>query len=93
MDSISLSELTNRIQETLKINFDTAVWIRAEISELRENYNGHCYLELIEKENNTDVLLAKTKATIWSSTHKMLKPFLKAARGKISVQGSVYWWQ
>ena len=41
MDSISLSELTNRIQETLKINFDTAVWIRAEISELRENYNEH----------------------------------------------------
>ncbi len=82
MDSISLSELTNRIQETLKINFDTAVWIRAEISELRENYNGHCYLELIEKENNTDVLLAKTKATIWSSTYKMLKPYFESSTGQ-----------
>lgn len=82
MDSISLSELTNRIQETLKINFDAAVWIRAEISELRENYNGHCYLELIEKENNTDVLLAKTKATIWSSTYKMLKPYFESSTGQ-----------
>ena len=36
-----------KIEETIKLNFSTPVWIRAEISELRENNNGHCYLELI----------------------------------------------
>lgn len=49
MNSITLSELSERIQETIKLNFDTPVWIRAEISELRENPNGHCYLEFVEK--------------------------------------------
>lgn len=82
MNSITLSELTNRIQETLKLNFDTPVWIRAEISELRENYNGHCYLEFIEKDSDTDALLAKTKATIWSSTYRMLKPYFESSTGQ-----------
>lgn len=82
MNSISLSELTFRIQETIRLNFDSTVWIRAEISELRENPGGHCYLELIEKENDSDALLAKTKATIWASTYRMLKPYFESSTGQ-----------
>lgn len=82
MNSITLSELNDRIQETLKLNFATPVWIRAEISELRENTNGHCYLELIEKDAETDSLLAKTKATVWSSTYRMLKPYFESSTGQ-----------
>jgi len=82
MNSISLSELTGRIQETLKLNFDSPVWIRAEISELRENPNGHCYLELIEKDSASDYLLAKSKATIWSTTYRMLKPYFESSTGQ-----------
>jgi len=52
MTSISLSELTEQIQQTIRLSFETPVWIRAEISELRENPGGHCYLELIEKDTD-----------------------------------------
>lgn len=82
MTSISLSELTNHIQETIRMNFDAPVWIRAEISEFRENQNGHCYLEFIEKDENSDNLLAKTKAIIWSSTYRMLKPYFESSTGQ-----------
>lgn len=82
IDSFSLSELTGKIQETIKNSFGTAVWLRAEISELRENSNGHCYLELIEKERSSDSLLAKSKATIWSSTYRMLKPYFESSTGE-----------
>ncbi|MDO9152833.1 MAG: exodeoxyribonuclease VII large subunit [Paludibacter sp.] len=82
MNSITLSELTNRIQESIKLNFETPVWIRAEISELRENYSGHCYLELIEKEADTGSLTAKVKATIWASTYRMLKPYFESSTGQ-----------
>lgn len=82
MTSISLSQLTDRIQEVLKFSFDTPVWIRAEISELRENYNGHCYLELVEKDSNSDAILAKTKANIWSTTYRMLKPYFENSTGE-----------
>jgi len=87
MEPISLSELTDRIQEVIKLNFNAPVWIHAEISELRENPNGHCYLELIEKENNTDNLLAKSKATIWNSTYRMLKPYFETSTGQTLCAG------
>lgn len=82
MNSITLSELTDRVQETIRANFDTPQWIRAEISELRENQNGHCYLEFIEKDEHTDNLLAKTKAIVWSSTYRMLKPYFESSTGE-----------
>ena len=82
MTSISLSELTTRIHETIRVNFETALWIRAEISELHENTGGHCYLELIEKDINSDTILAKTKATIWASTFRMLKPYFESSTGQ-----------
>ncbi|NDP21680.1 MAG: exodeoxyribonuclease VII large subunit [Paludibacter sp.] len=82
MTSITLSELTDQIQQTIRQTFDTPVWIRAEISELRENPGGHCYLELIEKDSDSDALLAKTKATIWASTYRMLKPYFESTTGQ-----------
>ena len=82
MTSLTLSELTDQIQQTIRLTFGTPVWIRAEISELRENSGGHCYLELIEKDSDSDALLAKTKATIWASTYRMLKPYFESSTGQ-----------
>ncbi len=87
MTSITLSELTTQIQETIRSNFDSSVWIRAEISELRENPGGHCYLELIEKDNGSDTILAKTKATIWANTYRMLKPYFESSTGQVLRSG------
>jgi exodeoxyribonuclease VII large subunit len=82
MDSISLSELSNRIHEAIRQRFDSPVWIRAEVSEMRENPNGHCYLELIEKDSQSDVILAKSKAIIWNTTYRMLKPYFETSTGQ-----------
>ena len=87
MNSITLSELTDQIQQTIRLGFDTPVWIRAEISELRENPGGHCYLELIEKDSDSDSILAKTKATVWASTYRMLKPYFETSTGQILRSG------
>ena len=82
MTSITLSELTDQIQQVIRSGFDSPQWIRAEISELRENPGGHCYLELAEKDDASDALLAKTKATIWASTYRMLKPYFESSTGQ-----------
>ena len=49
-DHISLYELNHSIKNELQSAFPNAVWIVAEISELRTHRSGHCYLELIEKD-------------------------------------------
>jgi exodeoxyribonuclease VII large subunit len=61
------------------------VWVVAEISELKENRTGHCYLELIEKEDNT--IIARSRATIWSYTYRMLKPYFETSTGQSFTQG------
>ena len=81
MNSTSLSELTNKIQSVIRQNFTDAIWVRAEVSELREN-GGHCYLELIEKDSETDNILAKTRATCWANVYRMLKPYFESNTGE-----------
>lgn len=77
----SLSELTAHIEKVIRINFSETIWIRAEISDLREK-GGHCYLELIEKDELSDNLKARVRATIWSSTYRMLKPYFEESTGQ-----------
>lgn len=81
IQSISLLELNKNIQETIKNGFSESVWVVAEISEIKVNRNGHCYLELIEKDALNDSIIAKTRATIWAFTFRMLKPYFENAAG------------
>lgn len=59
----------------------------AEISELRQTQPGHCYLELIEKDENTDQITAKARATIWAYSFKMLNPYFKVTTGQALSSG------
>lgn len=53
----------------------------AEISELKVNYSGHCYLELVEKGGANHVPKAKISAVIWRSTYGMIASYFGAATG------------
>lgn len=79
---ISLFQLNQQIKNILSETFTSGVWIVAEISELRYNQNGHCYLELVEKDESSDQIIAKAKATIWSYTFRMLKPYFETTTGQ-----------
>lgn len=81
----TLSQLNKSIKDTLQNAFPTTVWVVAEVSEMKENRSGHCYLELIEKEGNE--ILARSRATIWSYTFRMLKPYFETSTGQQFTQG------
>ena len=81
-ESISLKDLLLAVRQELYQTFDRGYWIRAEISEIRENTNGHCYLELVEKDSSEKLIVAKTKAAIWADTYRMLKPYFKEETGQ-----------
>ena len=78
-ESFALSELLRQVRGALEKELPGAYWVIAEILELREN--RHCYLELIEKSEDSDTLLAKVRATIWASRYAMLRPFFEASAG------------
>ncbi|WP_417211479.1 exodeoxyribonuclease VII large subunit [Acinetobacter venetianus] len=64
---LSLSDYLSTVQEVIRLSFDEPVWVKAEIRNLSIK-GGHYYLELAEKEKNTDKVIASCKATIWKFT-------------------------
>jgi exodeoxyribonuclease VII large subunit len=80
-EPITLLELNQIIKKTVKENIDSC-WIYGEISEIKENYSGHCYLELIQKDENGDQIVARSRATIWSLKYRMIKPYFETTTGQ-----------
>lgn len=70
MDPLSLLELNTIIKQTLDLELEPSYWVVAEIGELRLNQRGHCYMELIEKDDNQ--IKAKIRANIWASNYRKI---------------------
>jgi exodeoxyribonuclease VII large subunit len=77
---LGLHELHVEIGACVEQAFPHAVWVAAEIISLNENRTGHCYLELIEKEED-GAIIARAKATIWASLYRKIKPYFMQATG------------
>ena len=80
--SLSLHELGQLIRMSLSQALPQAYWVQAELSEVREAYNGHCYIELVQKGERDNTLIAKARATIWANIYKMLKPYFESSTGQ-----------
>lgn len=81
---IPLSELQRRVREALAEQFPLPLWITAEISELKVNRSGHCYLELIEKADRTEadgIPTAQARAVVWRSVWPRLAAYFEAETG------------
>lgn len=78
---VTLLELNQQIKKAVKENIESC-WITAEISELKVNYSGHCYIELIQKDETSDQVVARSRATIWSSHFRMIKPYFESTTGQ-----------
>ncbi|NQU87561.1 MAG: exodeoxyribonuclease VII large subunit [Mariniphaga sp.] len=86
-NKLLLSELNLLIRDSLIEAFPDTVWVVAEISELKENRSGHCYLELIEKNEEDDEITARVRATVWSYTFRMLKPYFETTTRQLFTSG------
>ncbi len=75
----TLLELTRMVGKTMAESFPERYWIVSEINEIRENVNGHCYLELVEKDQENDRIVARSRATIWAHTWRMLRSYFETS--------------
>ncbi len=82
MKHITLSTLNRLVSEALSAELEETYWIIAEISEMRIAANGHCYMELIEKDETTGKLQAKASAHIWKFALKLIKSDFEKQTGQ-----------
>ncbi len=81
MTPITLHQLQLSIKGALTERFPLAVWVSAEISEIKVNYSGHCYLELVEKGEGGTQSRAQCRAVIWRSSYGVLASHFRAETG------------
>ncbi len=87
METLSLYELNNLVRSQLEHAFSEEYWVRAELSDVRSNAAGHCYLELLEKDTRTSNLIARARGMIWSKVYRLLKPYFEQETGQTFVSG------
>jgi exodeoxyribonuclease VII large subunit len=81
-DKLSLTELQLIIKDSLYMALPDMYWVTAEVSEIKENYAGHCYLELIEKQSDEKNVSARVRAIIWNNRYRFLKSLFENITGE-----------
>lgn len=87
MEALSLLELNSLVRRSLEQCLPDEYWVQAELSDVRTNSTGHCYLEFIQKDPRSNALVAKARGTIWANVYRLLKPYFEEATGQAFVSG------
>lgn len=87
MDSLSLYDLNALVRRSIEQCLPDEFWVQAELSDVRTNSTGHCYLEFVQKDPRSNNLIAKARGTIWANVFRLLKPYFEEATGQAFVSG------
>ena len=78
---LSLRQLNLMVRDAIESALPDEYWVEAELSECREN-SGHCYMELIEKDELSNTPVARASAKCWRQTWGMVKPYFERVTGQ-----------
>lgn len=80
-ESLTLVDLQRLVRTTIEGRFTEPLWVSAEISELKVNRSGHCYLNLVEKGSKSGTPEAEARAVIWRSAYQRLATVFEELSG------------
>ncbi len=72
MESYSLFQLNEYVRRVIALNFREPLWIEAEIAQIKDS-RGNQYLELIEKDEEGEGVIAQCSAAIWYRQFQFIK--------------------
>ena len=83
---LSPHELNGLVSAVIETTLNKEYWVEAELSEVRE-VRGHCFMELVQKDENTHTPVAKASAKCWKSTWMLVKPYFERVTGQVMHAG------
>ena len=84
---LSLFEFNQLVRRSVRTCLPDEYWVQVELSDVRANYSGHCYLECVQKDPKSNSLIAKARGIIWSNVFSQLKPYFEQETGQAFVSG------
>lgn len=79
---LSLSRLNSMVRVAIEEQLPLKYWVTGELSEVRATSVGHCYIELVERDEATGEISAKARGTIWSRVYSLLRPYFLEQTGR-----------
>ena len=79
---LSLLELNSLVRELIERQMPDEYWVEAELSECRES-RGHCYMELIQRDERSNTPVARASAKCWASKWLMIRPYFERTTGQV----------
>ena len=80
-ERLTLLALNRLVKDAIEAELPDEYWVEAELSECRES-RGHCYLELIQKDERTATPVAKASARCWASKWALIRPYFERTTGE-----------
>lgn len=77
----NLRQLNLLVRAVIEDALPTEYWVEAELSECRE-HSGHCYMELIEKDERNNTPIARASAKCWRQTWQVVRPYFERTTGQ-----------
>ena len=87
MDSYTLHDLNEYLKRVIALNFPEPLWISAEIAQCKM-HRGQAYLELVQQDDETGEIIARSSAAIWYKSYLFLKNKLKELLPAILSEGT-----
>ena len=78
---VTLYELNHLVSKVIESEMPNEYWVEAELSECRES-RGHCYMELIQKDERTATPIAKASAKCWANKWMLIRPGFERTTGQ-----------
>ena len=69
------------VRESIELSMPDEYWVEAELSECRES-RGHCYMELIQKDELSATPIAKASAKCWANKWLTIRPYFERTTGQ-----------
>lgn len=79
---LSLYSLNNLVRNAVADALPLRYWVTGELSEVRETAVGHCYIELVQRDEETQEMVAKARGTIWARIYSLLRPYFLEQTGQ-----------
>lgn len=77
----TLSRLNMMVRFAIERAMPDTYWVEAEISDLHEGH-GHCYIDLVEKDERGNTPVARASAKCWRGTWAVVRPHFERVTGQ-----------
>ena len=79
--TLTLLELNSLVRQVIEHTLNGEYWVEAELSECRDS-RGHCYMELVQKDERSATPIARASAKCWRTQWAMLQPYFERTTGQ-----------